>query len=49
MEYDTIRPPVYKGEFAVAGGVYIKVTKYPQWWHRFWMKVLLGWEFRAFS
>lgn len=35
-----------KWEIFIGGGSFVRIwddRKYPNFWHRFWMKVLLGW------
>lgn len=37
----------YIGQIELTKGAYLSVRKKPCVWHRFWMRVLLGWKWRG--
>ena len=40
--YSIVKSPIYVGDYHL-GGLAIGFEKKPSWWHRFWMRVCLGW------
>lgn len=43
--YILLPQPQYAGGYSV-GGLTISLTTKPSRWHRFWVRVCLGWEWR---
>ncbi len=40
----TLSVPKYDGRWVISGSLYIEVKRRPSCWNRFWVKLLLGWE-----
>ncbi len=46
IQFEVVKPPVYKSKLIIYHeSVFVVQTEeeMPCWWHRLWLKLLLGW------
>lgn len=46
MNYEIIETPKDAGRWVIGGTFNVSVRRRPSKWNQFWVKLLLGWEWR---